>query len=452
MTRKWVVIGALCLFTISPLLGQQRLSLQDCINIALEKNFSLQATRNTTNQAENDVRGSLNYILPTVSTSASGAKFTQGPEQTITQVQVTDSVTGQTRLIYRPTLTDKQSINSYNFNFDVSQPLFDGGNMFYQMSKSRADRNAARFNLDNRTNETIRIVAQYYIDLLKQEKLLEVNNLAMQRSQDNLDKTQKMFEIGSRAKVDVFRARVNYNNDRVSVLNQETTVKQARQTLNIALGNEPNAPLEIEQDFNLDYTLQPLETLVDEALSAHPELGRLEQTVVSRKKTVGISRSVFLPSVGGFFNYNRRNTQFDQVYGSLDQNWNTSVGVRVSMNLLNGFSDQVNYQNARISEKNARLDLEEYKLNLRANIARLYESYRNQLEVIQINRENVEASREEYRLANERFRLGSGTSLDVRDAQVNLTDAERLMVAAEYDLILTYAALREAVGDIQEAF
>ncbi|MCB0297482.1 MAG: hypothetical protein KDG51_20070, partial [Calditrichaeota bacterium] len=34
---------------------------------------------------------------------------------------------------------------------------------------------------------------------------------------------------------------------------------------------------------------------------------------------------------------------------------------------------------------------------------------------------------------------------------VNLTDAERILVAAEYDLIITYAQLQEAVGDIQQA-
>ena len=61
------------------------------------------------------------------------------------------------------------------------------------------------------------------------------------------------------------------------------------------------------------------------------------------------------------------------------------------------------------------------------------------------------AATEEYRLANERYRLGSGTALELRDAQVRLTEAEQILVAAEYSAINTYIELSESVGKVKEA-
>ncbi len=48
---------------------------------------------------------------------------------------------------------------------------------------------------------------------------------------------------------------------------------------------------------------------------------------------------------------------------------------------------------------------------------------------------------QEFRLADERYRLGSGTSLELREAQVNLTQAEQILVSAEYNAIITYIEL-----------
>ena len=290
-----------------------------------------------------------------------------------------------------------------------------------------------------------------YLNLLKQEKLLEVNTLAVQRSQDNLDRSEKMFEIGSVAKVDVFRARVNLGNDRISLISQRNTVHQAKQTLNVAMGREPNTPLEISKDVNFDYQLPPLESLLNSAMDQQPEIKRREMELRSRELNVSLSKSSFLPSLSAFFSYGRSNSVFDKIYSDVNQNWSVTVGVQGSFNLFNGFQDMVNHQNAKLNVKSTQIDLEAYKRTLVSNISTTYQRYKDLLEIIEINKENLEAAKEEYRLATERYRLGSGTSLDVREAQVNLTDAERILVAAEYDLIITYAQLQEAVGDIQQA-
>jgi outer membrane protein TolC len=101
--------------------------------------------------------------------------------------------------------------------------------------------------------------------------------------------------------------------------------------------------------------------------------------------------------------------------------------------------------------KNAKLSMEDYKRTLRSDIRKLYNSYNAIIEIVMINENNLEAATEEYRLANERYRLGSGTSLELREAQVNLTEAEQILVAAKYNTINTYIDLSEAIGMVRLA-
>lgn len=433
------------------------LTLRECIRIALENNPTVRRFENLKRIADHNVKSSYSTILPTVSTSASASRFRAGDATTQADVPITvlDTVTGQPRIIgFRNQEVTNPGFQRNNFSagLSIDQTIFDGGNWWNTIRQSKAERDAALYDLFVQVNQVIKEVAQAYLDLLKQERLLEVYRLAVQRSEDNLERSQKMYDLGSVAKVDVFRARVNLGNDRIAYLNQKNVVQQSRRTLNITLGFEPDAPIQIDTSLQIVHRLPSLDEMVNIAYQHQPELRRREKDIRAKELGVSLAKSSFFPRISAFFSYSRNNTQLEKIYTDINKNWNVSIGVRASLNLFNGFQDQVRVQNSKINVRNAQIDLENYKRTLRSEIARLYERYQSLVEIIEIRRDNLEAAREEFRLATERYRLGAGTSLDVREAQINLTDAERLLVDAEYDLIMTYAELQEAIGNIREAF
>lgn len=454
MRLNWSVTALLFfLFTLAAWSQEgEALSLRDCVRIALEKNTTVQTYQNLAQSAQNNVKASYSNILPQAGIDYRVGRNRSGDATFVRERQIEDTTTGTVIFINEDTRSKGSTVNNFSGNFTISQNIFDGGAWWNTIKQSKADRSVAEYDFTVQTNEIVRIVSQYFFDLLKQEKLYDVYELAVQRSQDNLDKSEKMFEIGSVAKVDVFRARVNLGNDRIALIQQRNTVQQSRQNLNIVMGRDPNLPIPIQKQFTYKYELPELDQLVDTAFDNQPELKRREMDIRSKELGVGLAKSNFWPAFSGYWNYGRQNTQFDKLYTNLNLNWSISYGISGSWNLFNGFSDQVRVQNSKIVRKNAVLALEDYKRNLKSNVTVLHDTYKNLEEIVQINKENLEAAREEYRLATERYRLGSGTSLDVRESQVNLTDAERILVAAEYDLIITYAELLEAIGTIQNLF
>lgn len=450
-----VVVLLACLLFAMPGMGQDEgpeLNLTDCIRIALENNVSINTYRNLKQVADNNVKASYSAILPTIDFSTSASKFKAGEAVYVGDVPVGQDMDGNVIFEQQLVTQDPRERDNFGLNWAVNQNIFDGGNWWNAIKKGKIDADLAAHDLIARTNEAIRIVAQNYFDLLKQQKLMEVNELAVGRSQDNLDKTQQMFEIGSVAKVDVFRARVNLGNDKISAITQRNTVMNSKQTLNISMGKEPNTSLEISKDFSFDYAIPSVEELINTAFDNNPDIMRQEKDIESTSADVAIAKSAYYPRLGFFFRYDRNsNDSFSRLYNDLDRNWEMRYGLSLSWNLFNGFQDHARVQNSKIQLRNVELVYEDFRRNLESDVTVLWQRYADLNEIVEINRDNLEAAGEEYRLANERYRLGSGTSLDLREAQVNLTEAERILVVAEYDLIITYAQIQETVGKIQTA-
>ncbi len=280
-----------------------------------------------------------------------------------------------------------------------------------------------------------------------------MNDQAVQRSREQLERTETQFELGAVAKVDVFQARTNLGNDRIEYLTQKNTVQKAKQDLNLAMGRDPHEPIEIETDIEVSREMESLDEMIDRALANNPNLKQLNQDLNSAKLQTKLAVSNFIPSVSGYYFYSRRVPEFSALYEDFfDREYYWSFGLQLRWNLFNGFSDFLNVQKSKINEKITREQIVDTKRNIMSTIKSLADNLQSYQEIIEINKDNLESAREQYRLAQERYRVGSGTALEVRDAQVGLTRAEQILVSAENNAIITYAQLQEALGELANAY
>jgi outer membrane protein len=424
------------------------LSLEDCIQIALENNSTIRTTINFNESADQDVSGSYSGILPTVSVSASTRRSKAGPAEDLRDVPLDTTETGER--IFERALITQDGYTAYFSSLDLSinQTLYDGGEWWNAIKYAKSQKLSSDYYLKSTINSIVFDVQNNFFDLLKQQKLLEVNELAVQRSQDQLDKTDKMFELGAVAKVDVFRSRVNLGNDKIAFLTQKNLVLTAKNNLNLVMGRDPKSPLSITSDIELQPAYTNLDELTDQTLENNPELKSAAQDIKSEDIAVSRATSVLYPYISASFGYNRSNEELKRVYTGYDKNWSMRYGLSLSLNLFNGYRDMVNIQKSKLSLKNSKETFEETKRSLVATMVQLTDNYNSFLEIITINEENLEAAKEEYRLAEERYRIGSGTALEVREAQVNLTRAEQILVAAQYNARITQARIEQTLGSI----
>jgi outer membrane protein len=429
------------------------LSLDDCINIALKMNPNIIINQNMNKSAGENVIASYSGILPKIDLNATTGRYEAGNATDLRDFPVGYDSTGDQAIIERRLITQPGFIVNYNnFGLQVNQNIFDGGEWWNAIRYAKSTKRASDQGFQSAINFTILDVQNKFFDLLKQQNLLGVYELAVKRSEDQLAKSEKMFELGAIAKVDVYRNKVNLGNDKIQYLQQKNAFILAKNNLNIAMGRDPNDSLAIKPELNLIPAYQKADTLIKTAIDNNPNIKKYKEDFYSSELMVARSKSAFFPQLGAYFNYSRSNEELQRVYSNYDQNWNISYGLSLSLNLFNGFRDKVNIQKNKLAAKNNLVTYEEAKRTLKADIIQLIDNYNSYLKIIEINQENLEAAKEEYRLAEERYRVGSGTALELREAQVNLTRAEQILVAAQYNARITQAQMENSLGTISSKY
>lgn len=446
---KTTLFLVLFLFSFTIVSGQDSnvLTLKECIEFALENNSNLKMTQYSYDISRKDELGSFQGILPTVSASTGTGRIEVGPSEYLSNEPVgIDPETGNVIYEQRTRKIQKQFRESSNASLTASQTLFDGGIWWNNIRKAKMDKQSAEYNLQQQTNNIILQVQQAYFDLNKQIKLLEVNELAVNRSMDQQDRIEKMYELGARALLDVYQARVTLGNDRINMISQQNIVEQAKKYLNMVMGRDPFAPISTVSEITLASELDDLDALINEAMENQPNLRKIEADIRSSELSVSMAKGMNFPRLSAYVNYDRFHEDIIKVFSDFDKNYQTRYGISLSFNIFNGFSDYVNVQKAEINRRYLMESQEDYKRSLVSEIHQHYTDYKSYQDIIQINKQNLEAAQEELRLAQERYQIGAGTFLEIREAQVNLTRAEQTLIAAQFNARIVLAQLDFSLG------
>jgi len=119
---------------------------------------------------------------------------------------------------------------------------------------------------------------------------------------------------------------------------------------------------------------------------------------------------------------------------------------RVSLPIFDGFTRNLQVAQASVAQQDMEESVRARRLQVETEVAARYLGVLNAYRAIQAQEQSRIAAREQIRLAQDRYRLGSGSSLEVSDAQNAVTRAEGDYVNAVYEYHKAIALLELAVG------
>lgn len=122
------------------------------------------------------------------------------------------------------------------------------------------------------------------------------------------------------------------------------------------------------------------------------------------------------------------------------------ASLTISLPIFTGFGRSLRLQQARELEQDSKEQVRAQELQVRSAVHGRYLALETAYKAIAVQRASRDAARDQLRLAQDRYRLGSGTALEVSDAQNSVQRAEGDYVNAVYDYHKTLAALEQAVG------
>ncbi len=426
------------------------LNLKQCVDIALENNSQILTSKYQVKIAEANVTSQRSALLPTVTTNLYSGQTRVGPSEYLDRVPTGLDNNGNVVYEIKKAVSEQIKFNNNNMSFRLSQQIFDFGQTYNNIRQSTASREASKSKLKSTVQSTVYSVYDAYYGLLKAQRLVEVYEESVKQYEENLKRTQSMYEIGSVAQGDVFKSQSSLGSEKIKLITQKNVVREAQANLNVIIGRRADTPVEV---VDLPDVEQPrvytFAEVLNKAVNYNPDLRRYKAEMASANHGRKSAKLAYLPTLSANASYQRRNDEISRVYSAFNKDWTISFGISLDYDLFSGMRDaaEVSRQtyNYRIAAENldyTRRDIKRQVINALNGL----EAYR---EIANINQNTLQAAQEDLRLARERYRVGAGTLLDVLTAQSSLTSAKSTLVRAKYDMKIYEAQLASLTGELE---
>lgn len=449
-------VAAALLLAPAAALQAERLSLEQCIDLALDSNTQVLQAEQQVLRSEADVASARARRLPSLSTTL----MNFGRSRTGPSLRIQENPTGQIdpetgERIFAEERTRIPAIDrsSYAFSAGLGHTFYDGGARRWSHRGAREALAASELGLRSGRAGVVYQVKQRYYALLKAQELVEVQAEALKVGLKRQEEAEIRLEVGAGTRVDLLRLQVAADNARADLINAEQQVELGRASLNHALGRGLWAPLETValagEPALPPETAEPeaMAGLVDRAKRSNPGLEQARRNRSSAEMNLKARRAAWYPRLSGNLSYSRNNEVLERVYGDLDQNYRLNAGLNLTWDLFDGGLRGADVDRARSSLESARLGLEQQERDLALSVETTYLELVRLGRILRIARRTTELAAEDLRLAEERYRVGKGRLLEVLDAQVGLTTARNNRVRARYDLALAEADLERLTGE-----
>ena len=123
-----------------------------------------------------------------------------------------------------------------------------------------------------------------------------------------------------------------------------------------------------------------------------------------------------------------------------------TASVQLSWDLFNGFATGAQSKRAEANIRRAQVILAQTVREIEGQVRSAHRSLEAQLVAARLAADNREAAVQGLRLAEERFRAGAGSTLEVRDSQLSLTQAELSLLENRIDVEIARFTLLRAMG------
>ncbi len=424
------------------------LTLQQAVDIALQKNINVITAQNSLESQQSMVTAAYGNFLPSL--NASGGWSKQENHQPGTE-PTTYNLGGS--LITIPGSSGVSSTNYYQTSLRAGLTLFDGfsnTSTLNSASESAVSREYALY----RTRQTVVYTAQqYYLTVLRNQSLLKVAQDNLESSKQQLERIQESNKVGAVAIADVYRQQVQTANDELLLINAQNNYDNSKADLQFYLGidvskeYEFNDPAIAADTVNMNVAslanqFTDFDQLVQQAMQTRPDYQSAIYAKESAGSDVTSARSSYYPTISASAGYSLNNSELSKLSNNKVYSW----GLNFSLPLFNGFQTSTNVQERQLALRNAEAQVDQTRRQVQVDVKKAMLNYQAALKNIDVTQKTMTSASEDRRIAQEKYNLGSGTLLDLLTATANYTQAASNRVNAIYDFLLAKQQMKYVVG------
>ena len=421
-----VALGAAGTLLVRPAAAQ---TLEEALAAAYETNPRLQAARRELGAVNEGVSQELSNWRPTVSLQGSaGQRYVDS-----------EGASG-----FGGTSSQEETLTPWETALEVRQPLYRGGRTVAGTERAENEVRAQRARLANTEQQVLFEAAQAYMDVWRDQAILELNDNNVEVLDRQLEATRDRFEVGEVTRTDVAQAESRLSRAIADRTEAQGNLNASRAVYEEVIGRPPE---DLEQPPAPENLPANLDGAVSQALSNNPSVVASDFAAEAARDRVRQVAGELLPRA--------------DLVGRLahTEEQSTSVSEANSAEILAELTIPLYQQGAVYSRvREVKQVANQRRLELRTARRTAEQEAVSAWEGLVSARGQIEATREQVRAADvalegvrQENQVGARTVLDVLDAeqellnaQVDLVRAQRNEIVASYDVLAAVGRLSAA--------
>ncbi len=425
--------------TISPILSRE-----EAKDLMLENNYGIQIAENDKAIAENNQSVLNSGYLPSLQGTA-GADVDETDSRT--EFGEPNDPDAETR---DPIVINDAETRTYNAAIALNYTLFDGLGRLYNFKRLKEQYNLSQLQARETIETTTVQLMSVYLEVARLTENLSVLNETLEVSKNRLTRVEYQFDYGQVNKLEVLNAKVDINTDSVNVLNARQELENTKRDLNVILNRELAANFIVDTTVTLINELR-LESLLNQVNENNVRLLQTASNVQISDYDIKTARALMLPRVGltGSYGWNRQENPRGPFFPSnTRQSTSLRIGASLTWDIFDGGLSITGMRNSKIAYENEVLFKKQVEQEVARDVANALGNYRNAVAIFELQEQNVITSKNNFERTEEQFKLGQVNSVEFRQAQINLLNAETSRSLAKYDAKLAEYQLLQFTGQL----
>ena len=380
------------IFIINLFPAQESWTLKQCLDYASTNHPLIKQATVTIQKNEHQISASKGMLLPSVEAGI-GHNYNFG-------------------LGINPENNQREAINTQNDNLYVQAnwKLMNWRN-YLNISLSKINKESSAFRLKQAQNEVRLNIVQRFFNYQNSKSWLDVLETQISGIEDQIKRTEKEVEIGSRPKSDVYDIKANLG----TLQEQWVSAKNSRDISKINLLNA----LAITTD-SLDFKMQ------DEQLSAsnfsdpdfvqlliekNPAYKSVVTEIKAFEKNISIAKSAYFPTLNGSYNWSSFYSKIlgesaDPISDQFKRNKNQQIGFSLNIPIFNKLQVKNNVEIAKLNVINYNYEKEIVVNNLTLSINSIKKQFQNSEERYTLLQANFENQKLSFQKSEEKYKEG----------------------------------------------
>ncbi len=462
MKIQLILFGVL--LSLSTMFAQNtQIGLDEAIKIALQNNREIEIAKMEVNKADAAISEAFGYALPSLDVSAGFTHFLEKPKTLFPDfgAMLNNSTYGvlfDEGIIPRDDdkflpmdfkLQTFAQSNNYQAQAQVTQILFNSA-VFTGIGASQIYRKLAVENLKSTIAKTVLDINKAYYGVLLTRDLYDIAQARFTNANDHLKNIKAMRSQGLVSEFAEMQVEVLVENIRPVLIQLENANIDATNGLKILLNIPQDNKIEILGEMVYEEeSFTSVDELIVEAKKYNLSLKTLRIKNQLDDEYTAIERGNYWPTIAAFGNY---------TYSGSSEEWNfrnygsSIVGLNFSINLFQGGRTKNKVeQNIIVSHQTREqikslTDATEMQVKSKLNdLSRV----KKQIDAMQ---KNVSLAQRAYKIAEDRYKEGVGSELEVKDADVSLSESRINYTNTVHDYLVAKATLYNLVGRVDEQY